>query len=571
MAGAWSERDERFPMLKTWWKRLVLSPRSVLGQHLFDRVARIDGEEMDVQAIAKALSRPAPTQTSGKTVVILSFMSLPYALKMEAVLATVLQGLGYRVCMLANASSMHAARAYFQRTLGNPVLSIEGYLDLRCLTEIRGILHGWFRSGPESVDAIKKWRFREVPVGVHALATLSSMSPAGRISLDQQTLKTLKRLVRYSMLMVTAADAALDDLRPERVLGIERGFVGTCEIFYRTLSRGIDYVQWVGCHEPESIMLKRYRLTSSREHPFSLSRQTWGWAQDMPWHDEIGELVMAEFSRGYTKGEWFKYKMIAAETEQAGRRDLLRRLGIDNGKPVAVIYSHILSDANLFYGEDLFARGFEEWLVETVRAAGTNNRVNWVLKLHPANRVRNRRLRYSGEYGEIQALKDAFGRIPEFLRVVYPDEAVSPLSFFGITDWGLTVRGTVGLELPCFGIPVLTAGSGRYSGRGFTVDSASRSEYLERVASIQAVPRLTELQRHLALRYAYLVFKGRPAKYDGILEDTYDNPPDHVRHRDIRFRFASPAELESHPQVQAISRFLEGSDEDFLDAAIRFT
>ena len=38
----------------------------------------------------------------------------------------------------------------------------------------------------------------------------------------------------------------------------------------------------------------------------------------------------------------------------------------------------------MFYGSDLFDDQ-EEWFVETVRAACENDRVNWIIKLHPAN------------------------------------------------------------------------------------------------------------------------------------------------------------------------------------------
>ena len=36
------------------------------------------------------------------------------------------------------------------------------------------------------------------------------------------------------------------------------------------------------------------------------------------------------------------------------------------------------------------------------------------------------------------------------------------IHLFKVIDYGITVRGTIGIELPCFGIPVITAGTGRY-------------------------------------------------------------------------------------------------------------
>ena len=55
-------------------------------------------------------------------------------------------------------------------------------------------------------------------------------------------------------------------------------------------------------------------------------------------------------------------------------------------------------------------------------------------------------------------------------------------------DYCLTVRGTVGLEAACRGIPVLTGGTGRYDRKGFTIDSATPQQYLERIARLQESP-----------------------------------------------------------------------------------
>ena len=104
-------------------------------------------------------------------------------------------------------------------------------------------------------------------------------------------------------------------------------------------------------------------------------------------------------------------------------------------------------------------------------AACANDRVNWVVKLHPANVWKRRRDRVSGELDELVAIRERVGELPPHVRLLEPDTDISTWSLFDVTDFGVTIRGSVGFELPCFGVPVLTAGTGFYSGRGFTVDS----------------------------------------------------------------------------------------------------
>jgi hypothetical protein len=192
-----------------------------------------------------------------------------------------------------------------------------------------------------------------------------------------------------------------------------------------------------------------------------------------------------------------------------------------------------------------------------------------LLKLHPANIYRRANAGYSGEYGEILAIKEALGALPSNIRVIYPDDDINPLSLFQCLDYGLTVRGTVGAEIPCFGKPVLTAGTGRYSGLGFTEDSKTAEEYLKKVRNILEIPPLSEDRTRLALKHAYLFFHVRPAKYNNFAEDIYAYSQGHPFNRDISFKERHFSDLDENSQVRAIMDWItESKDEDFLTPGI---
>ena len=527
------------------------------------RPPRLLSEDIeDIERLAAILG-PAKRNEGAKTLLLLSYMPSPYAVKLEVLMARALQARGWKVAALTNAATAPMGRGYFGRLLGAELLRLEDYARLGkapSLDEPMGL-------AATDLSAFKAWRYRGAPLALHALATVSSGRPDGAISLDAPTLRQLERQLRRSCILFDAAIALYAELRPRLALGIEKGFVGTCETFHAALLSGTDFVQWVGCHEPDAIMFKRYRPRNEREHPFSISDANWAKLRETPWRDEYSHAVMTEFERGYKTGAWFRYKSLDTARALVERSQLQARLGVDPAKKTAVIYSHILNDANLFYGIDLFTAGYEEWLVETVRAAAQNQRINWILKIHPANVVRNARLGYTGQYGELLALQRAFGHVPEFLRIVEPNDEVSPLSFFEVSDWGITVRGTVGVELPCFGVPVLTAGTGRYANKGFTVDSSTKTEYLEKIRNIDRIPPLTIEQRRLGLLYAYYLFNARPARYGEIFGDQYPMPSSHPRHRDLCLKVSSAHELFEHRQMQAIASFLEaGHGDDFLEA-----
>lgn len=558
--------------LRKFVNRLRFAPRACLESLFQDEV--LDAEDVaDFSAMRAFWGEPPCSTDQGtsleRTAILVSMIPLPYCLKIEGSIGRLLQDRGWRVLVLTNSNVRSLADAYLRKIHGFDVLVLEDFLTFRNVRAIRSHIHRYFQGNSLNVATLKTMEWRGVPVGLHGLATLLSATPDGRLINSSQVRKRLFRILRSTMLLVDAAEVFLRQVRPRLMLGVEKGFVGTCELYYSAIQEGVDYVQWVGCHEPDSVMLKRFHRGNKRDHPFSISEDSWQWIRATPWNDSYRRAVHSQFVDGYKSGMWFKYKGLAEQQRFSERETLIRSLSLDPKKKTAVIYSHILNDANLFYGEDLFEGGYEQWLVETVRAAKKNDRVNWVLKLHPANRIRNLRLGYAGEYGEILALKNAFGVIPTFLKVVYPDEKVSPISFFGLTDYGITVRGTVGLELPCFGVPVLTAGTGRYSGKGFTYDSTSATEYVEKIAWLDRLPSLSEDQRRLAILYAYFVFKVRPAKYDQVFADVYGKSVQHKRYRDLTLKVKSGAELCSHPQMVRICEFLEsGLQEDFLDKSL---
>jgi len=111
---------------------------------------------------------------------------------------------------------------------------------------------------------------------------------------------------------------------------------------------------------------------------------------------------------------------------------------------------------------------------------------------------------------EEAALYNEFTELPDHIKILYPDTEINTLSLFNAIDYGVTVRGTVGIELPCYGIPAITAGSGRYSGRGFTIDHKTVEEYRNTLRGIQNIQKLDQRVVSLARRYAFVAFNLRP-------------------------------------------------------------
>lgn len=497
----------------------------------------------------------------GRNVLLASPLPLPYSIKIEAIWAAAMAHRGYNpVCLHSRYS---AVAGDYHRAFGTPAHAREDFTPWEMVGKLRALAR---EAADAPVSELAAFTFRNVPVGRYVMAdnALSRFSRAHVLGEVQQRLAA--RLIERSCLAVASAERVLERFDPVLVTSVEKGFIGTCEIFHATLSAGVDYVQWINCHAPQTLMLKRYHQANSRMHPSSIASATWERFLAAPWDDRFGHEVREVFRQGYLDGRWFAYKRLVEKTAPVTREGLTARYGLDPGRKTAVIFSHILDDANLFYGKDLFDGGFAPWLVRTVEAAAANPRVNWVLKIHPANRFRRQLTGETGDYGEVAAIRQALGGLPDNVRLMLPEDNINPFHLFGCIDYGVTVRGTVGAELPCFGVPVVTGGTGRYSGLGFTEDSDSAEAYLDKIRNIETIPPLSPRRTELALRHAYLFFKVRPAPYDGFARDS--QPEGGALFRDLEPMGDHHRDILAHPQLTRIMDWLLASrQEDFLNAA----
>jgi hypothetical protein len=195
-------------------------------------------------------------------------------------------------------------------------------------------------------------------------------------------------------------------------------------------------------------------------------------------------------------------------------------LKVSEGRKVAVIYSHILYDTLFFNGEDLFDN-YADWLVQSVKAACANPNLLWYIKVHPSNLWRGELEYYhGGKYEEVRIIDKYIGELPAHVRFAFPDTPISPYTWMQVADFGITVRGTSGIELGALGKTVITAGSGRYEDIGFTLNSQTVDQYLNVLSNLPSVLQPTDRQKWLARRFAYATFCMKPFTLDFLIPVT---------------------------------------------------
>jgi hypothetical protein len=508
--------------------------------------------------------RPSAAPTGG--VALLASLSYStYQAKLEGMFAKALQLQGLEP-VVATLPDAHLARRAFELFGVRRFVVLDDYLDGE-RRELAGREAAALLERVSEPGDLRGLAFHGADVGRQALSTVSRYLHEGGVDLEDERARTLlAELLPGALRTTLAAEALLDELSPELVLFNERNYADQGPLCDIALARGLDVVQFVAGFEDDTMVFKRYTAETKGIHPRSLSDASWRRVAAMPWTDREERALDEDFARRYDKTATYFARWNQGWTEHRSRDEIVARLGLDPGRRTAVVFSHVLWDANMFYGTDLFADQ-EEWFVETVRAACANDRVNWVVKLHPANVWKRRRDGVTGELDELAVIRERIGELPPHVRLLPPESDISTWSLFAVTDWGLTIRGSVGFELPCLGTPVLTAGTGFYAGRGFTVDSDTAAEYLARLAAIEEVPPPAPEAVLLARRHAYALFRLRQTRFASF--HSVHVPIEQIarpQEATIEVRVGSAEELRQAPDLRRLGEWLAGTDAlDYLE------
>ncbi len=489
---------------------------------------------------------------------LIHHVTIPYA-KLEAILEKAVQAAGFE-CIPVGARTHDFLR--YDWLVGNEA----GYLlrDFDTAGDPE-----WVKQQMPRLVTARDWlnlRYDGVRVGQFVLASSLREFRVGQLDFaDPKVQSVLASRLNGSVSCTIAGTRLLDEVKPDCVVLMDRGYSGAGELFDLAVQRGLNTITWNFGYKSDRLALKRYNKTNDRDHPLCPSRDAWDRMLSLPRSRSYGEEVRQELFGCYNSEDWFSAVGTQFDKRILSREATLRELRLSEDKKVAVIFPHILWDGSFFYGEDLF-QDYTEWLVETIKAACANDRLQWVVKLHPAHIVKARRDNHNEKPAELVALEGIIDELPPHVKLVRPETPISTYSLFQIADYVITVRGTVGIEAALFGVPVITAGTGRYDSRGFTFDSRTKDEYLTRLATLETSPPMTADQIELAEKYAYYVFLGRPLRLScASLEYARDGKASPI----LTVRCQTPDQwLASPDMISLIDWIRDATAEDFVGAPV---
>ncbi|MCZ8121883.1 MAG: hypothetical protein O9277_00505 [Magnetospirillum sp.] len=493
--------------------------------------------------------------TGAKRVLFCEAVWMLATAKMESLFAAGLAREGYETHLLLPARNRAVERAFRAVCPLAAVHTIEDRLDASVReaaeADAARVLEG------ASLEALLGLEVDGFRAGRSALSALVRRLRIGR--LDESHRDAALAALARAFAVKRVAQTLIAEVRPDLAVFVERGYTPAGEFFDASVTAGVDTVQWLSAPQSDRLLFKRYRPETRSDHPLALDDATWTAVKVAPFDAAAEAALIDTLAANYNSGAWFNRQQLQVGKRAAGRDEARAALGVVPGRKAAGIFCHILYDATFFYGESLYP-DYETWLIETVRHAIANPNLDWLIKVHPVNVWRSKMDGKAMEQLEAAALRRAFGELPAHVRLVPADTALNTWAFFGAIDYGLTVRGTVGMEMPCLGIPTVTAGTGRYSGRGFTIDPATRAEYATVLSTLHEVPPLDAATMSLARRYAHATFELRPVKFAGFKIDYSPRTFGvHERSVDVKVSAAQAEGFHTQADFVRLIRWLTGS------------
>lgn len=421
-------------------------------------------------------------------------------------------------------------------------------------------------NGTLSLQQVKSWTFEGCWIGPQIISTVSRLKFEGSVNFSETEAKRrTEEILGVTLESVMRTKKVISEYPANLAVTNEANYTAFGPLVDLSIDSGCNVIQMVQPWKDDALTLRRLTKTTRREHPSSVSRQTLDGLVEKTWGKAQEEALNKMFEDRYS-GRWFLQNRNQINTHCYEHSDIQKRLGLDLEKRTAIVFSHVLWDANLFYGEDIF-EDYGEWFVETVKAACKNSSLNWLIKVHPANVWKRRYENVKKEYAEHLLIRERIGELPKHVKLIDADNDISTYSLFNIANYGVTVRGTSGLELACFGKHCVTAGTGRYSGLGFTLDSANKSEYLGRLALLHQQSPMSKEEVLRAKWHAYAAFVLRPwsmvsatACFNYLKEGR--GPLDH----NLKINVASRSELIKNNDLERLADWATSNQIDYMES-----
>jgi len=354
------------------------------------------------------------------------------------------------------------------------------------------------------INDVLKIKYKGYSIGKIALSSIMRREKKSRFDFENDDKYLLNSYLMKSIKIIDYFEKLFNEEKPSLLFCVDKGYSPDGEICEVAFKKCIPIIECHVGYKSGTLLYKKFFMNNKNDHFASIDNSNWNIIKKQSIKKSTILAFFKELKECYSNGTWHDAVGTQFNKKIINRSLLVKKLDLNPKKKIAVLFSHIFWDATFFYGKDLFY-DYQDWLEKSLKIMKKKPNINWIIKFHPAIKVKNIRDKKKS-VGEEKFLQYFKKELPDNIKILDFNDEISTYSFFNIMDYCLTVRGTIGIEAATFGIPVITAGTGRYDGLGFTIDSQTIKEYESRLLNIEKIKRYSATKKKLAIKYASTLF-----------------------------------------------------------------
>lgn len=357
-----------------------------------------------------------------------------------------------------------------------------------------------FKTLSEATPLEEIYHFKYLGVDVGMLAWSSLIRHMKGHLIEKKDVKPeheelLRRYFYAGLVNTYIADKVIREMKPVAVFSSHGVYVDYSPPILLAYLKGIKTIIWSSGFKD----FLHYFTVPKKPNKLEfrgITDEEWKKRLSVPLTEEENEILDRYIHHRFNKGNKRDFLNV---TLPEPPEELRKKLGFDNGKPVACLFCHVSWDLSFDLSRMIFDNA-NQWLSESMKAVFEIKDVNWIIRVHPGEKV-------SGSlYTNDDYIREHFNEIPPHVKILWSDSDINSLGLYKLIDVGITLFGTMGAELPLLGKPVISGGEAHFTNKGFTIDAKSREEYFELLKNIPSIPKLSADVIETARKYAYSYF-----------------------------------------------------------------
>ncbi|MDR2723751.1 MAG: hypothetical protein LBB25_00905 [Holosporaceae bacterium] len=347
---------------------------------------------------------------------------------------------------------------------------------------------------------IRFYKYLDVKIGDYAFASFNRYMKGYATTVEEikpEFIGIYRKYLYAGLINTYVANKVVENINPSLIITSHATYTDYAPIVDIGVQKGINTTSWSSGYEKFMHYFASHK-SGKKAQLREVSSNVFDKIASLPFQKKQEQKLKNYFYNRYTDGKSIDIPHMKKRNDSY---KIKNELGIHNTNKTICLFAHVNWDACLGLSKMIFETA-NEWVTESIKKMMEIENINWIIRTHPGEK-------FDGSlFTTYDLIEQNFDvkKLPDHIKVLSYDSGINSYDIYKVIDGGITIFGTVGVELPYNGKPVIVAGKAHYSDKGFTYDVKSKEEYFALLQNASEMQPLRQDQIEIAKKYAYLYF-----------------------------------------------------------------